>query len=209
LEGLYKSTTEQAFEYCVKFNRTGEFKRLAELLRTHVSNTLKATPTYYESQENVLYQLTIRFAQLTAAVKLQLWQEAFRTVEDMKGTVLVHAKTPVPSALMASYYENLATLFFISNNYFHHALALSKYNAIKREMALNDDQDAALASEVDQVYSALSPPSCLPHSPIPALFLSSCPVVGASSRSRPSIYHGRPRLFLIGAKSQRRSVYSS
>lgn len=166
LEGLYKATAEQAFDYCVKFNRTGEFKRLADLLRTHVANTLKQTPSYYDSQENVLYQLNLRFAQLNAAIKLQLWQEAFRTVEDMKGTVLVHAKAPVPPTMLASYYEHLATLFFISKNFFHHALALAKYNAIKKEMAAqSDDQDAALASEVDKVCVTLlaSSPFLPPH----------------------------------------------
>lgn len=127
-------------------------------MRTHVANALKQTPTYYEAQENVLYQLNLRFAQLNAAVKLQLWQEAFRTVEDMKGTVLVHAKAPVPPQMLASYYEHLATLFFISKNFFHHALALAKYNAVKKELSQSDDQEPAPASEQDKVYAPAPDP---------------------------------------------------
>lgn len=35
LEHLYKETAEQAFDYCLKYERANEFRRLAELLRAH------------------------------------------------------------------------------------------------------------------------------------------------------------------------------
>lgn len=41
LEHLYKETTEHAFDYCLKYERTNEFRRLAELLRSHQATILK------------------------------------------------------------------------------------------------------------------------------------------------------------------------
>lgn len=63
----------------------------------------------------------------------------------MKLTILVHAKNPLPPVLMASFFEHIATLFFISKNYFHHALALSKYSTLKRDLEATD-------AEVEKMY---------------------------------------------------------
>lgn len=115
LEGLYRYTCEQAFDYCIKFERTNEFRRLAELLRLHLQQLLKMIPQYYEeqvsvftmsrrlltiAQENVNFQLGLRFSQLNTAVKLSLWQEAYKCVEDIKSTVLAHSKVLTIHLLM-------------------------------------------------------------------------------------------------------------
>ena len=73
--------------------------------------------------------LATRFVQLDATIKLELWQEAFRTVEDIH--VLMTASTrPLPPAMMASYYASLAKIFWVSESYLCHAAACLKLFAI-------------------------------------------------------------------------------
>ena len=84
LEGLYAMTANRAFNFCVTYKRTTEFRRLCEILRNHLSNLQKyrdqRSPdmTLAETQN---YYLETRFEQLKSAAQLELWQEAFRTIE--------------------------------------------------------------------------------------------------------------------------------
>ena len=51
--------------------------------------------------------LETRFGQLATAVEMELWQEAYRTVEDVHALTLLMKKPPKPSS-MASYHAQLA-----------------------------------------------------------------------------------------------------
>jgi len=137
LELLYTETAKQAFAFCCKYNRTNEFRGLATLLRNHLAkHTQLQSP---ESEESVAFQLEIRFGQLNAAVTLQLWQEAYKSVEDINVTLIAPAKQPIPTELLANYYSQLEKLFWVSNSYSLHAQALQKYTELKVEM----DKEAA------------------------------------------------------------------
>ena len=41
LEELYKDTASRAFEFCIKFKRSVEFRRLCEILRNHIQSQTK------------------------------------------------------------------------------------------------------------------------------------------------------------------------
>ena len=139
LEVTYQSTALLAFSFCQKFVRKTEFRRLCELLRNHVQNAAK-----YQSQMHAINlsdpdtlqrHLDTRFEQLNVAVELELWQEAFRSVEDIH-TLLSLSKRPAKNIMMANYYEKLTRIFLVSENYLFHAAAWSRYYNLLRQSAV-------------------------------------------------------------------------
>ena len=153
LEALYAMTANRAFHFCVTYKRTTEFRRLCEILRNHLSNLQKYRDqrdrpdmTLPETQQ---YYLETRFEQLKAAADLELWQEAFRTVEDIHGLTIILKKSPNPR-MMASYFAKLTKVFWVSENYLYHAYAWYKlFNLSKTYNRNLTSQDLkAMASAV-------------------------------------------------------------
>lgn len=144
----------------MKHQRKVEFRRLCETLRLHLANVAK-----YASQPHAInlsdpdtlqHHLDTRFAQLNASVELELWQEAFRSVEDVHNLLTMSKKAPKPS-MMANYYEKLTKIFLMSGNALYHAAAWSRYYAIVTSMGTKPEAEIArLAGQV--LVSALAVP---------------------------------------------------
>ena len=144
----------------MKHQRKVEFRRLCETLRLHLTNVAK-----YASQPHAInlsdpdtlqHHLDTRFAQLNASVELELWQEAFRSVEDVHNLLNMSKKSPKP-LMMANYYEKLTKIFLMSGNALYHAAAWSRYYAVVTSMGTKPDAELArLAGQV--LVSALAVP---------------------------------------------------
>jgi translation initiation factor 3 subunit A len=151
---------QQAFKFCLKHQRKVEFRRLCETLRLHLTNVAK-----YASQphsinlsdaDTLQHHLDTRFAQLNASVELELWQEAFRSVEDVHNLLNMSKKAPKPY-MMANYYEKLTKIFLMSGNALYHAAAWSRYYAVVTSMGTKSETEIArLAGQV--LVSALAVP---------------------------------------------------
>ncbi|KAB8648496.1 hypothetical protein FH972_026152 [Carpinus fangiana] len=130
LEVMYQSTAHLAFSFCQKFARKTEFRRLCELLRNHLQNAAKYQQQIHainlSDPDTLQRHLDTRFQQLNVAAELELWQEAFRSVEDIH-TLLNLSKRPAKNVMMANYFEKLSTIFLVSENYLFHAAAYSRY----------------------------------------------------------------------------------
>jgi translation initiation factor 3 subunit A len=70
--------------------------------------------------------LETRFTQLNAATKLELWQEAFRSVEDLHGLMMMSKKAPKLSMLV-NFYDKISCIFLMSDDFLFHASANLKY----------------------------------------------------------------------------------
>lgn len=140
LEVMYQSTAHQAFDFCLKYTRKTEFRRLCELLRNHVQNAAKYSSQMHainlNEPDTLQRHLDTRFRQLNVADELELWQEAFRSVEDIH-MLLTLSKRPAKNIMMANYYEKLTKIFLVSDNFLFHAAAYNKYYNLLRQSSAN------------------------------------------------------------------------
>ncbi|PIB00840.1 Eukaryotic translation initiation factor 3 subunit A [Cercospora beticola] len=149
LEVMYQTTAHQAFQFCQKYTRKTEFRRLCELLRNHLQNAAKYSQQVHainlSDPETLQRHLDTRFMQLNVAVELELWQEAFKSVEDIH-TLLSLSKRQPKNSMMANYYEKLTRIFLVSENYLFHAASWSRYYNL---LNLSARQVAAGAAKKD------------------------------------------------------------
>ena len=71
-----------------------------------------------------------------AAADLELWQEAFRTIEDIHGLTFILKKSP-NSKMMATYFAKLTKVFWVSENYLYHAYAWYKLFNLSKQYNRN------------------------------------------------------------------------
>lgn len=75
--------------------------------------------------------LETRLTQLDMAIKMELWQEAYKAAEDIHAMMCLSKKSTKPP-LMAGYYQRLALVFLKAGNGLFHASALLKHlNLVK------------------------------------------------------------------------------
>ncbi|CAD6233126.1 unnamed protein product [Miscanthus lutarioriparius] len=143
LEALYAMTAHRAFQFCKQYKRTTEFRRLCEIIRNHLANLNK-----YRDQrdrpdltapESLQLYLDTRVEQLKVATELSLWQEAFRSVEDIHGLMSMVKKMPKPSILVV-YYAKLTEIFWISDSHLYHAYAWLKLFNLQKSYNKNLSQ---------------------------------------------------------------------
>ncbi|KAG6476185.1 hypothetical protein ZIOFF_065421 [Zingiber officinale] len=136
-------TAHRAFQFCKQYKRTTEFRRLCEIIRNHLANLNK-----YRDQrdrpdltvpESLQLYLDVRIEQLKIATDLELWQEAFRSVEDIHGLMSMVKKSPKPS-LMVVYYAKLTDIFWVSDSHLYHAYAWLKLFTLQKSYNKNLSQ---------------------------------------------------------------------
>ncbi|XP_030459923.2 eukaryotic translation initiation factor 3 subunit A [Syzygium oleosum] len=159
LEALYAMTAHRAFQFCKQYKRTTEFRRLCEIIRNHLANLNKYRdqrdrPDLSAPESQQLY-LDTRFEQLKIATELELWQEAFRSVEDIHGLMCMVKKTPKAS-LMVVYYAKLTEIFWISSSHLYHAYAWLKLFNLQKSFNKNLSQKDLQLIASSVVLAALS-----------------------------------------------------
>ena len=187
LEKVYHSTSVKAFEFCRRFERKTELRRLCETLRQHLSNLQRAAATNNTNrlrgwegwtQEGVEMHLTTRFAQLEVASSLELWTEGFRTVEDIHQIMRI-SKKPPKAKLMAKYYERLTKIFWVSGNHLFHAYAWWRHARLVKEA---EKKPATLEEQQHRACSVL----------LAALAIPDATAGGAAGAGAVSSFGGAP-----------------
>ncbi|CAN4116129.1 unnamed protein product [Withania somnifera] len=161
LEALYAMTAHRAFQFCKQYKRTTEFRRLCEIIRNHLANLNKYRDQRdrpdLSAPESLQLYLDTRFEQLKVATELSLWQEAFRSIEDIYGLMCMVKKTPKAS-LMGVYYGKLTEIFWMSSNHLYHAYAWLKLFSLQKGFNKNLSQKDLQLIASSVVLAALSVP---------------------------------------------------
>jgi len=154
VERLYHNIAQQAFKFCLKYQRKTEFRKLCDKLRNHLDLIIKqqnptANTINLNNPETQQMNLDTRLVQLDAAIHMELWQEAYKAVEDIHGLMSLSKKVFQPK-MMANYYQKLALVFWKSGNFLFHAAAVFKHFQLTREMKKNisTEELAKMASRV-------------------------------------------------------------
>merc|ERR1712128_248997 len=154
VERLYHNIAQQAFKFCLKYQRKTEFRKLCDKLRNHLDLIIKqqnptANTINLNNPETQQMNLDTRLVQLDAAIHMELWQEAYKAVEDIHGLMPLSKKVFQPK-MMANYYQKLALVFWKSGNFLFHAAAVFKHFQLTREMKKNISMEelAKMASRV-------------------------------------------------------------
>ncbi|XP_058129450.1 eukaryotic translation initiation factor 3 subunit A [Anopheles ziemanni] len=139
-ETLYHDIARMAFQFCLKYNRKMEFRKLCEKLRKHLEDICKVSSqtanVSISKPETQQLNLETRLHQLDSAIQMELWLEAYKAIEDIHGLMTLSKKTPLPKT-MALYYQKLAMVFWKAGNQLFHAAALLKLFQLSRDMKKN------------------------------------------------------------------------
>ena len=148
LEEMYCSVARKAIQKCRRFVKKSDFKKLCEILRRHQSDNVKAcerpqTATINTFALNIKHPdtnerlLDLRLFQLSQTQELELWQDAYKIMEDIN--LLLKNRKKTTNEDLQKYYHHLYEIFWNSNHYLLHAVCLHNFFACLRKK--NDDKD--------------------------------------------------------------------
>lgn len=175
LHRTYHETVHKAFDFCRKYGRAADFRRLCEMVRNHYVTIMRQKPKNdmelslrddLEDLRQPEIHIETRLSQLKNAAALNLWKEAMQTMEDLYGLgvielaskrILLKSKSSSSLQLrqlllmsLAAYYEKLGEVFDRANFRALHALALLKWLGHTRQ------HNKSFSPTEDQHWSSVS-----------------------------------------------------
>ncbi|ODM99048.1 Eukaryotic translation initiation factor 3 subunit A [Orchesella cincta] len=111
LENLYHDIAQMAFKFCLAYSRKTEFRKLCERLRKHFDDIINRQGSQmnsidFSSPETQQLNMETRLSQLDSAISLELWQDAYKAIEDIH--LLMNQSKKSQTRMMAYYYQKLS-----------------------------------------------------------------------------------------------------
>uniref|UniRef100_A0A1I7TGY0 Eukaryotic translation initiation factor 3 subunit A n=1 Tax=Caenorhabditis tropicalis TaxID=1561998 RepID=A0A1I7TGY0_9PELO len=169
VEHLYHTISRQSFEFCVTYQRRTEFRKLCDLLRMHLNQIQKhqyapnvnSFRVKLTSPESLALMQDTRLNQLDTAIKMELWQEAYKSAEDVHGMMQLSKdkdKRTVKPSSYVNYYDKLSLVFLKAGNSLFHAAALLQKFIIYKDMRKQFTQEEAQEQATRVLLATLSIP---------------------------------------------------
>ena len=149
MEDLYHNVCERAFNFCLTYHRTNEFRALRFLLYKHLVSLTNPSQDSSNQKFRLVWsaktaelQMKTRIAQLDVACKLGLWIEAINIVTDIRSL-------STKSSMLAEYYEKVSCVLWELKKYFYHAYALLRMLALQKRQnkELSEEKLRAMATQ--------------------------------------------------------------
>lgn len=137
-EKLYHTVAQNAFKFCVKYYRKSELRKLCSMLRIYKSYAQKrqAYSKADDSESQLLLCLETGFIELESAISMELWQDAFKAIEDIHSIINISKKFQ-QSRIMAHYYDKFSCVLWKGEKYLFHAAAVWRYFQILKDQKKN------------------------------------------------------------------------
>lgn len=140
VERIYQDVAQMCFGFCQTYNRRPEFRKLCDTIRTHFSQAQRyaqqPNSINIHAPETQALHLGTRLLQLETAIAMELWQEAYRAIEDIHTFTTISKKTPKAPQL-AAYYQKIALVFWKAGSYVFHATTVLKLFVLHKELKKN------------------------------------------------------------------------
>ena len=163
VEKIYQEVAQMAFRFCQQYNRRPEFRKLCDTQSKKYAQQIYSVNL--QSPETQALHLETRLVQLDTAIAMELWQEAFKAIEDIHEFTTISKKTPKPQQL-ASYYNKVALVFWKAGNYVFHATTVLKLYVLHKEQKKNITQAELCRLSTKALLSILSIPLPTPRTQI-------------------------------------------
>ncbi|KAJ2887185.1 eukaryotic translation initiation factor 3 subunit A [Coemansia asiatica] len=166
-EALYQRISNKAIDFCKTYERKTEFRRLCELLRNHLQAIAKYShqqnPIKLSNPETLQLFLDTHFHQLNTATEMELWQESYRSIEDIHN-LIQQSKRPIKPQAMANYFEKLTRIMYVAKNPLFLAAAWHRYyNYIARQGKIFGEEELQRVAN-NVLLSTLAVPIIKPSS---------------------------------------------
>ncbi|XP_064383667.1 eukaryotic translation initiation factor 3 subunit A-like isoform X2 [Halichondria panicea] len=167
VQTVYASVAKDAFKFCLNFQRRTEFRKLCDTLHNHLTQAQKyQNQTYslkFDQPDTVQCLVDVRFEQLESSIKIDLWQEAFRAIEEIHHLLGIGGKAPKP-ALLDNFYAKQAKVYWMAQNALFHAAALHKLFVLRKEQKKTFSTEEAQQTASQVLLSTL----CITIEPVPS-----------------------------------------
>ncbi len=152
---IYHDVAKRALQFCRKYKRSVEFRRLSDLLSKHLAKQASKTTS------STKLHIETRFLQLEVAIEFEMWNQAFKTIE-LIHDVFNHVQSTLNQRIVddsvekndvtirkdldewkATYYGKLIQIFWMSSNTTYHAYARFKNFTMKKRSRGESNYDPA------------------------------------------------------------------
>ena len=169
---VYQNTCVRAYKFCSTYERTLEFRKLNDMIKKHLQDSIKYYDKDRESgKKHSLIELDAdyfelhldtRFIGLEIATEMKQWNQAYQIVEEVY-SIMAKIDRPIKPQMMAAYYKSLSDMFLVSKSYLFHAYAWLKFYHLneKNNQSLDENELTRMASAL--TLSALAVPVVKRH----------------------------------------------
>merc|ERR1719427_493779 len=160
VEKLYHTVARKAFMFCYKYDRRTEFRKICDNLRNHIKlsdNKKHQHSVQLDNPDTQHLHLDTKVQQLDFAIKIELWQEAFKAIEDIH-TLMCMSKRPPKPNLLNDFYSKMCKVFVKSESMLFHACTIFKLFKLHKEQKRNPTREDLTKKASKLLVATLSVP---------------------------------------------------
>lgn len=179
---LYYEVARKALNFCVKFSRRSELRKLCSILKIHAMHIQKRQ-SFLKTDENetVVAYLDTGFTELESAIKMELWQDAFKAIEDIHA-LINFPKMSKNSRIMARYYDKISCVFLKGEEYLFHAAANLRHFLLLKDQKKNLSLEEMVKLSSQVMLSVLAVPPVPVHPAIDLIAESDVNVINKKNQ---------------------------